>query len=379
MCMTGTGAERSSRGGRTAPTRLEDVVDPDALERQIAERLITRRRLEGTPIVVLNYTARAASKRIWTTETRRCRGLVVDEASGEVLARPFEKFFDLGQTAVPFGGPMEASEKFDGSLGVLYRGADGKPAITTRGDPGSWQARAATELLRQRYGDTAPPEGVTWLFEIILPENRVVVDYGERRDLVALAAIDVATGRDLGVPGDWPGPRAERFDVSGGRLGALLASMEREGNHEGLVVHWPADGLRAKVKLPEYVALHRLTFATSTRTIWEALADGRDPLAALDATAMPDGLRAFVSRHARALRERHDALVRDAVAFVEGLADEVRAERRLAAAAIKEHCEHPGLGFLALDDETGALDAAAWRAVRPATAEFFAREDEASG
>ncbi len=141
-------------------TDVAEILDPAALEVQIAGGLITRRRLAGTSIVVYNYTARAASKNLWTVETVHCRGLVVDEASGVVLARPFAKFFDLEHTSVPAGGPMVASEKVDGSLGILYRRSDGW-AITTRGDPNSWQAGAATELWRNRHGSVTPPDGVT--------------------------------------------------------------------------------------------------------------------------------------------------------------------------------------------------------------------------
>ncbi len=47
--------------------------------------LVTRRFFSGTGIHVLNYTAEASFKGIWTDETRRCRGLVVGE-EGEVLA-----------------------------------------------------------------------------------------------------------------------------------------------------------------------------------------------------------------------------------------------------------------------------------------------------
>jgi len=56
---------------------------------------------------------------------------------------------------------------------------------------------AGTALLRARYSQTGVPEGVTWLFEIVLPEDRVAVDYGDRRDLVRLSAIYIATGRDV--------------------------------------------------------------------------------------------------------------------------------------------------------------------------------------
>ena len=147
-------------------TSLADILDTAALEAQIAAGLITQRVLAGSDIAVYNYTARAAFSGTWTTETRRCRGLVADGA-GCVLARPFEKFFDFGQTTVPLGGPMVASEKFDGSLGILYRRSDGTFAIMTRGDPNSWQAEAAIRLWRERYEGLEPPDGETWCFEII--------------------------------------------------------------------------------------------------------------------------------------------------------------------------------------------------------------------
>jgi RNA ligase len=360
---------------------IEEIVDPDEIERLVERRYVTRRFLAGTDVAVLNYTAKAARDDYWTTETLRCRGLVYDVASGEVLARPFEKFFDLGRTAIPTGGPMEASEKFDGSLGILYRRPDGRLVVTTRGDPNSWQAEAATRLLGERYVGVEPPEGVTWLVEIVLPENRIVVDYGERRELVALAAIDMATGRDLGVPDTWPGPKAERLDVTEGSLGDLLAAMEQRGDCEGLVIHWPDENLRAKVKLSEYKALHRLLYATSTVAVWELLARGEDPLDVLardSGVALPEEVRAFVARHATAMRDRHDGLVRDARTVVAGLDPDVRAKRRDAALAIQAAALKSGvpagLCFLVLDGREDELEAAAWRAVRPHPVEVLRRE-----
>ncbi len=299
-------------------TDIAEILDPAALEVQIAGGLITRRRLAGTSIVVYNYTARAASKNLWTVETVHCRGLVVDEASGVVLARPFAKFFDLDHTSVPAGGPIVASERVDGSLGILYRRSDGW-AITTRGDPNSWQAAAPTELWRNRHGSVTPPDGVTWLFEIVLPENRVVVDYGERRELIGLAAIDIATGRDIGLPQGFDGPMAERVDCSDGHLAEILGEIERQGNR----------------------------------------------------------LRAFVAGHAQQMRRRHEQLVAEAEAFVDRLSPQVRADRRPAAEEIKQAAQ-PGLCFLALDGDTQGFRDAAWKPVRPARAEMFARQDEAN-
>ena len=349
-------------------THLADILDTAALEAQIAAGLITRRVLVGSDIAVYNYTARAAFSGTWSTETRRCRGLVADGA-GRVLARPFEKFFDISMSEIPDGECL-VTEKVDGSLGILYQGPDGL-AITTRGDPNGWQSRAATALFNERYGGYIPPAGVTLLFEIVLPENRVVIDYGDRRDLVALAAIDIDSGRDVDLPDNWSGPTVERFDASSGSFDELVRQAEQEQDREGFVLHWPETGLRAKVKLADYLRRHRLIFATSTKTIWEALAAGRDPVA--EVAGGPGELVRFVETHVTALSERHDSAVTSARDVVAGLTPAQRAERRAAAGAIKASRE-PGLAFLALDGRDAELERAAWRVVRPERSEAFRTE-----
>jgi RNA ligase len=250
----------------------------------------------------------------------------------------------------------------------LYRRPDGL-AITTRGDPNGWQAVAATALLRERYPQLEVPEGETWLFEIVLPENRVVVDYGARRDLVLLAAVDIETGRDVELPACWSGPLLDPVAVDAGSLGGLMDDVGAD--REGFVLHWPAHGLRAKVKMADYLRRHRMIFGTSTKTIWESLAAGGDPLA--EVASAPDGLQQFVARHTAILQKRHDAVIGAARAVVDSLRPEQRADRRLAAAVIK-NTPYPGLGFLALDGRDDALRAAAWRCVRPERAEAYRTE-----
>jgi RNA ligase len=70
----------------------------------------------------------------------------------------------------------------DGSLGILYK-VDGKPYLATRGSFVSDQAVAGTAMLHERYGDYEFEDGFTYLFEIIYPENRIVIDYKGMSDL----------------------------------------------------------------------------------------------------------------------------------------------------------------------------------------------------
>ena len=102
------------------------------------------------PITVYNYTAKAQYENHWNEVTESCRGLWLTD-SGEVVARPFRKFFNLSQ----FIGPLpeetyEITEKIDGSLIViaLY---NGELVISSRGSFVSDQAVKAKEIVKNHY------------------------------------------------------------------------------------------------------------------------------------------------------------------------------------------------------------------------------------
>ncbi|MEQ4301283.1 hypothetical protein ABNF97_07820 [Plantactinospora sp. B6F1] len=132
----------------------------------------------------------------------------------------------------------------------------------------------------------------TVLVEIVYPANRIVLDYDNLDDLVLLGTVEIATGRSSGpetVPG-WPGPVVERLPYR--TLAEALAAPVRDGR-EGLVVHWPDTDERVKIKYPEYLLLHRLTFGLNARVVWEYLVTGQDLSARV--APLPDEFHRWVS------------------------------------------------------------------------------------
>lgn len=266
------------------------------LDELVEEGYISRREHPDNPdLVVYNYTAKAQYERRWTPETLACRGLIL--RGEEVVARPFPKFFNLSeliQAGTAPSGPFVAQEKMDGSLGIIYIAPDGLPAVATRGSFASDQANWATAWLRSRPkfvmdANWAALAEYTLLVEIIYPENRIVIDYGRRNELVLLTAISHKTGLDI-TPSDvdWSGSIAEvhpDFDLT------LFNKEDSEGvsgggfNREGIVLRWK-DGSRAKVKFEEYVRLHKIVTRVTERTIWEMLVESR-PIESL-AEYVPD-------------------------------------------------------------------------------------------
>jgi RNA ligase len=293
-----------------------------------------------------------------------CRGLIV-KADGTVVARPFKKFLNIEQYQgeIPLE-PFTVTEKVDGSLGVLYF-AGGRPFIATRGSFVSEQAVKGNELLRQYDGFAFDPD-YTYLFEIIYPGNRVVVDYGSQEMLVLLAVIETETGRELDLRGqEWPFPVVRQYD--GIRDIGQLKSLE-EPNREGFVVRFES-GLRLKVKFAEYLRLHRILTRVTVRTIWEMMRDGKSLDVLLE--RVPDEFYGWVSETRADLLRQYAEVEEQAREIYEGVKD--LPTRKEQAAAIGKQ-RYGAIAFRMLDGKS--YTESIWRMLKPQAERPF-REDEA--
>ncbi|GAB3152592.1 hypothetical protein GCM10027290_43590 [Micromonospora sonneratiae] len=343
-------APKSRSGGPAGPTRLADILDVTALDAALAEGHVRAQRHPDHPMSIYNYTEACTYGQYWTPVTLACRGLIVDDATGTVLARPFAKFFNHEQPGAPtlrLDAPVTVTDKADGSLGIIYPDPDGTFAVATRGSFASDQARHATAVLRNRYAHFVPPTGLTVLVEVVYPANRIVLDYRGLDDLVLLGAVEIATGRTHGpeaVPG-WPGPTVEQFGYA--TLAEALAAPPRD-NREGLVVHCRETDQRVKIKYAEYLRLHRLVTGLTARAVWDVLVNGGD-LAAL-VEPLPDEFHIWVRDVVATLTET----VEDRAAKIETAYREIVAvlpegwSRREFAQAVHGHPERACL-FLHLD------------------------------
>lgn len=284
---------------------LNDIVDTDDMEIEILAGYINRRfHPEFPELATVGYSDSCQFDNHWTDTTKALRGVIYNTRTMEVLARPFAKFFNWGdESHVDQFSPdtliMGAWDKADGSLGIQYTRPDGKQAIATRGSFESDQAIHATELLQndQRYSKFLLTEAVetgTFLWEILYPLNRIVVNYGERDDLVLIGWIDFKTGsyhppfqntfEDV--------PVVAQFPVH--TIGDVLTIPPRD-NAEG-VVFWLDNKTPIKLKQESYIALHRIVSSLNKKEVWRQLRDGTfDEFAA----AIPDEFHQW-------LRETHD-------------------------------------------------------------------------
>jgi RNA ligase len=326
-------------------------------QRYIDDGLISCRAHPDDPeLVIFNYTKRCQFDQAWDEHTLRCRGLIM--RGDVVLARPFPKFFNLEELAEPpRGKPVAVYEKLDGSLGILYPHPDGSWAIATRGSFDSPQAFEATEMLRddpeQLLG--ALPER-TYLFEIIYPENRVVVDYFGDSGLFLLAVRDTETGNEI-PHGAWLHNcrHAVRYSCDDWTELRDTVPYPAEGG-EGFVVLFDT-GQRVKLKYAEYVRLHRAISGLTPRRVWEIMVDPK-----LDVWEYVAGLPDEFMAQA----ETMVGVLQDAYTEVEMVAlDEYMPgfSLRKDAAEYFKTCTYPAIMFKMLDGRPyGEL---IWKAIKP--------------
>jgi len=301
---------------------------------------------------IYNYTPQAQYERVWNECTLMCRGLILDDAY-QIIARPFEKFFNLGECEeqeIP-KEPFEVFEKMDGSLGISYWVND-KIQIATRGSFDSSQAHKANELLYGKYKESIPKliENYTYLFEIIYPKNRIVLDYGQEESLVLLAVIDKETGEDIEIP-SIGFPIVKKYD---GLNDLHALSTEEASNKEGFVVKFKS-GYRLKVKFEEYVRIHRIISNVSSVSIWENLKTG-EPFDEVLA-GVPDEFYAWVKATRKSLLDEFQLVL------AKSKEDFKVFDNRKETALYFLQCRYPAVLFNMLDNKP--LDQVIWKMLKP--------------
>jgi RNA ligase len=222
------------------------------------------------PLTIWNYTEKVQYENLWDEVTLMCRGLVTDN-NGDIVASPFQKFFNIEEGKFEPTEKFEVYEKMDGSLGIVfwYRG---QWVVATRGSFTSDQANKAKEILR-RYNTDIMFRHLTFCFEIIYPENRIVLDYGDDEKLVLLGTFD-KNGKEMDVDmwSQWGFDVVKKYD--GINDYKQLKEMVKN-DQEGFVVKF-SNGDRVKVKGIEYLRLHKIMTNVTTTGVWEYLKNGED-------------------------------------------------------------------------------------------------------
>jgi len=259
--------------------KITELFSLEDLELELQDGYVREQKHHTLPLTILNYTDKATYERRWNNVTTHCRGLIVNNVTDEVIARGPRKFFNYGEpsaTSYPLDTQVRLTRKEDGSLGIgwdyydveeglLYHG------VATRGSFTSEQADRANELLTnwdRANINFASDSSNSRMWEIVYPENRIVLDYGDRDELIPLGTVDNKTGLIIYRPNS--------VLINGQPAVMTLAeaiALPIPDDEEGYVLDILDEYLNVvdhlKLKGDRYKELHAAIFGLTEARVWE--------------------------------------------------------------------------------------------------------------
>jgi hypothetical protein len=284
--------------------KLPHYLDCVKLEQHIKDGYVEQRFHDTLPLVIYCYSRKAMYDNVWDDVTTKCRGLIVEaKPTMDIIARPFEKFFNLNHEGRPetdlqavLAEPSSPtfSEKLDGSMGTFwrYKLPDGRvmTGIATKGSFHSEQAEWATAWYNDyqcgRLEPGAWPVGFTPVFEIIAQSvQHHVIHYLPKDDnqLVLIGLVNNETGAEMGPEQLhlWASINGLKAVESWNDLSLHEAITSDRPDKEGVVATWFRNGkppLKVKIKHATFLKLQKIAHHTTPKTIFQALRSGDQAL-----------------------------------------------------------------------------------------------------
>jgi RNA ligase len=201
---------------------------------------------------------------------RECRGMIFDTATGNLISRPYHKFFNVGEREetnldkIDLTQPHVVLEKLDGSMI--------RPIPTPEGFRLGTKAGITDVAMNAEYFVADKPEyakfikssfscGLTPIFEWCSRKNRIVVDYSED-NLILTAVRDMRSGNyipysqmvETGKNYDIPVVKAIAGDETD--IEKVVDHIRKWDDGEGVVIRFD-NGHMVKIKADEYILRHR--------------------------------------------------------------------------------------------------------------------------
>lgn len=261
-----------------------NTIDKKELQKMMTAGYVVCQTSPWDDYKIYNYTKQCQYDRAWNKITLQCRGLILD-SNFNIIARPFPKFFNMEElppvdVEKRLQTEYEVFKKMDGSCGIMYYSeALKKHRIASRGSFNSEQAIEANKILDEMMEKDPTlndrlKSHYTHMFEIIYPNNRIIVNYGDKRELVLLGAVGIMTGVEASIDSDYI--KSLGFEIvesyKGNKDFEYLKSLNTD-NEEGWVIKF-SDDFRMKIKYAEYCRIHALVSGVSTKAVWNCLKNG---------------------------------------------------------------------------------------------------------
>jgi len=226
-------------------------------------------------VIQFSYVYNANTK--FNTETLvNCRGITFDLESGELLALPFPKFFNIEESGTTLTKDLKikkimyASKKLDGSL-IFPILLDGDIHMCTKLSTTNKYAVKSTNIVRNSKAQSnfikgCKEKNITPLFEYTSPENQIILHYpNEELTLIGLRC--EKTGECIPLD-QYKIPSTIKVTnlIYNVTIESLLETAKTKRGEEGVVVLF-SDGQIVKIKNIWYTKNHHAISLMRTRDI----------------------------------------------------------------------------------------------------------------
>lgn len=237
------------------PDHFNNLSVADAVITLRANNLIREKKLNNN-VSSFNFSPQAFKKKIWNEETIRARGLFINTNINQIVARSYNKFFNIGEMPLTkignleknFKYPVVAYEKYNGYLGLIGYNPETDELMycsksTDEGEFALWfkeymQTHYTVEEL-DAVKDYIKRMNVTFVFEVILVDKDPhMIKYEE--DTVVLLDIIYNTL-------DFRHMSYEMLQFTGVRLGFSVKRKAKTLNNWNEFVSW----YETEVNIPE--------------------------------------------------------------------------------------------------------------------------------
>lgn len=247
---------------------------------------------------------------------RECRGLIFD-ADGNLMSRPFHKFFNVGERVETQANAIDISrehvimEKMDGSM-IRPILVDGYLRLATKMGVTNvaMQAEewlASQDVYRKEWMWQQIQNGITPIFEWVSPFNQIVLAY-EEADLVYLGSRNNVTG-DYFNQGFAPFTHCRRYGSMDGNIVDYIDRQRGKEGREGDIIRF-SDGHMLKIKSDWYVRIHKtLDRITFDRNIVDLIINEEvDDVIPMLPTAQVNRIRKYEEAFWKAFKQRENRL-----------------------------------------------------------------------
>lgn len=318
---------------RHVPKKIDDDTTVAELLSMVQDNRYIRESKMPDGISSFNFTPQAFYRGVWNAQTMKARGLFINKDRNEIVARSYDKFFNVGEreeTSIAYlkanmEYPVMVRQKPNGYLGILGYNAEKDELVyasksSTKSEHAKWFKEIMEESIPSYKLDGVKEmlksNGQTMTFEVIDPINDPhIIKYDKRRvvmlDIISntpsfkkesidyvhiwSSFLEIDHARELESLNNWDELWEWYSDVS----------TDITIEEEGFIIE-DSNGLMTKLKLPYYNSWKKM------RSVKDKVASGRPFNTGMLITPLENKFYAFIRD-----MDREDLKAKDIIALRE--------------------------------------------------------------